>query len=64
MQLAHSGSIIRKVFYTVRKGESIEKVADKFRVATTQIAHWNTLKNTHVTPGQKLTLFVDVTRVE
>lgn len=63
-QLTHSSSVIRKVYYTVRKGESINNIANKFRVGTGQITHWNTLKHTQVKPGQKLTLFVDVTRVE
>jgi len=62
--LTHSNSVIRRVYYTVRKGESMKKIASKFKVATYQITNWNTLHSTHITPGQKLTLFVDVTRAE
>ena len=60
-RLAHSTSIIRRVFYKVRKGESLNRIANKFRVAPEQISQWNTLKNHHIKPGQQLTLFVDVT---
>ncbi len=60
-QLTHSGSVIRKVFYTVKQGESIKKIANKFRVQSNQITYWNTLKTHHIKPGQQLTLFVDVT---
>ena len=60
-RLSHSTSIIRRVFYKVRKGESLNRIANKFRVAPEQISQWNTLKNHHIKPGQQLTLFVDVT---
>ncbi|MCY4330375.1 MAG: LysM peptidoglycan-binding domain-containing protein [Endozoicomonadaceae bacterium] len=63
-QFSHPGSVIRKVYYTVKRGESIHNIADKFRVAVSQISNWNTLKNIHLQTGQKLTLFVDVTRTE
>ena len=62
--ISHAGSIIRRVLYTVRKGESIGKVANKFHVNKDEITHWNCLKNDTIQPGQRLKLFVDVTRAE
>ena len=55
-------SVIRKVNYKVRNGDSLSRIADKFNVAVTQIRTWNTFDSKYLQPGQKLTLYVDVTR--
>ncbi|WNO11372.1 LysM peptidoglycan-binding domain-containing protein [Teredinibacter sp. KSP-S5-2] len=59
-----SQGIIRKVSYTVRKGDSLHRIADKFQIRVSDILAWNQLKvSSYLQPGQPLTLFVDVTRV-
>ena len=56
------GNTTRKLNYTVRNGDSLYLIAKKFRVSITQITRWNNLdRNKILRPGQRLTMFVDVT---
>jgi len=56
-------SIIRKVAYNVRRGDSLARIAGKFNLTVNDIMRWNPVKkNNYIHPGQSLTLFVDVTR--
>ena len=56
------GNTTRKLNYTVRSGDSLYLIARKFRVGIDQIARWNKIdKNKLLRPGQKLTMYVDVT---
>jgi membrane-bound lytic murein transglycosylase D len=56
------GNTTRKLNYTVRNGDSLYLIARKFRVGIDQIAGWNNIdKNKLLQPGQKLTMYVDVT---
>ena len=53
--------MIRKVNYSVRRGDSLYRIADRFNVSINQIASWNGLNTSHyLRPGQRLTLYVDV----
>jgi len=57
------GNTTRKLRYTVRNGDSLYLIARKFRVGIDQIARWNDIdKNKILRPGQKLTMYVDVTK--
>ena len=57
------GNTTRKLNYTVRNGDSLYVIARKFRVGIDQIARWNNIdKNKILRPGQRLTMYVDVTR--
>ncbi|MFA9420835.1 MAG: LysM peptidoglycan-binding domain-containing protein, partial [Gammaproteobacteria bacterium] len=47
--------------YTVRKGDSLSRIADRFNIRVSDIKRWNTLGK-YLQPGQKLKLYVDVTR--
>jgi membrane-bound lytic murein transglycosylase D len=54
---------IRTVYYTVRSGDSLALISNKFNVTVKQLRQWNQLpKDRFLQPGQKLTLYVDVTR--
>jgi membrane-bound lytic murein transglycosylase D len=56
------GNTTRKLRYTVRNGDSLYLIARKFRVGIDQIARWNGIdKSKLLQPGQKLTMYVDVT---
>ena len=56
------GNTTRKLRYTVRNGDSLYLIARKFRVGIDQIARWNGIdRNKILRPGQKLSLYVDVT---
>ncbi len=64
LKLASSShGVIRKLSYRVRKGDSLHRIADRFRLQITDILAWNHLKmSNYLQPGQLLTLFVDVTQ--
>lgn len=51
-----------KVRYTVRNGDSLYEIAQRFRVSVGQLRRWNRLSGSLVRPGQQLTLFVDPAR--
>ena len=56
------GNTTRKLHYTVRSGDSLYLIARRFRVGIDQIVRWNKIdKNKILRPGQKLTMYVDVT---
>ena len=46
--------------YTVRKGDSLSRIADKFNIRVSDIKKWNTIGK-YLKPGQKLKLYVDIT---
>ena len=57
------GNTTRKLNYTVRNGDSLYLIASRFRVSVNQLVRWNNLdKNKILRPGQRLTMYVDVTR--
>jgi len=56
-------SITQRINYTVRKGDSLSRISQRFNVSVSKLRQWNSLpKGKYLQPGQKLTLFVDVTR--
>ena len=56
------GNTTRKVRYTVRNGDSLYLIAKRFRVSIQQIARWNNIDVGKILrPGQRLTMYVDVT---
>lgn len=59
----NGGGTTRKLRYTVRSGDSLYLIANRFRVTITDLVRWNNIdKNNILRPGQKLTMYVDVTR--
>ena len=58
-----SREVIRKLTYTVRNGDSLARIADKFRVRVQDLIRWNRKKSKskYLQPRQKLTIYVDVT---
>lgn len=62
-QQGDSKAVTRTVNYTVRSGDSLAKIATKFNVSVSQLVKWNSLSTKkYLQPGQKLTLYVDVTK--
>jgi len=58
-----AGNTTRKLNYTVRSGDSLYLIASRFRVTVAQLTRWNNIdQNKILRPGQKLTMYVDVTR--
>ncbi|NNL53689.1 MAG: LysM peptidoglycan-binding domain-containing protein [Woeseia sp.] len=59
---ANSNATTRKLRYTVRRGDSLYRIASRFRISIADLLRWNNLdKNKILRPGQKLTMYVDVT---
>jgi len=49
----------RRVTYSVRPGDSLDKIASKFKVKTSDLVRWNELhKDKYIQPGQKLKVYV------
>ena len=61
---ALTGQTSRKIRYTVRRGDSLSRIASRFKVRISDLKRWNkSLKKAkYLKPGQRLTLHVDVTR--
>ncbi len=52
----------QQLHYKVRKGDSLARIAQKFSVTVNKLRRWNSLKKgKYLQPGQRLTLYVDVT---
>jgi membrane-bound lytic murein transglycosylase D len=58
----HSDSLRQRIGYTVRNGDSLAIISKKFQVTVADLKRWNGLRNTLLRPGQRLTVYVDVTR--
>lgn len=51
----------QKIRYTVRRGDSLARISQKFRIKTKDLIRWNNLDGVkYLQPGQKLTLYVNV----
>jgi membrane-bound lytic murein transglycosylase D len=56
-------NLTRKLRYTVRSGDSLSAIAARFRVTVSDLTRWNDISASRILrPGQKLTMYVDVTR--
>ena len=62
--LPESRGVIRKVNYRVRRGESLSRIASKFNTSVSEIKKWNQQVGSqkYIQPGDRLTLYVDVTQ--
>ncbi|MDY6980639.1 MAG: LysM peptidoglycan-binding domain-containing protein [Pseudomonadota bacterium] len=54
-------SLTKRIGYRVRRGDSLARISQKFRVSIGQLRRWNNLpEGKYLQPGQRLTLYVDV----
>ncbi len=47
--------------YRVRRGDSLSRIAQRFKVSVADLKRWNALNGKYLQPGQRLKLYVDVT---
>ncbi len=47
--------------YRVRQGDSLARIAQRFKVRVADLQSWNSLPGKYLQPGQKIKLYVDVT---
>ena len=53
--------MVRRVNYSVRRGDSLYAIANRFNVSVNQINTWNKINGQrYLQPGQQLTLYVDI----
>jgi len=52
---------IQPIFYTVRNGDSLYRIANRYSVSIGDLHRWNTIKGKYLQPGQKLKLYIDIT---
>ncbi|MCP4791215.1 MAG: LysM peptidoglycan-binding domain-containing protein, partial [Gammaproteobacteria bacterium] len=48
--------------YKVRSGDNLSRIAWRFNITVKDIQRWNSDLKKYLQPGQKLTLYVDVTK--
>jgi membrane-bound lytic murein transglycosylase D len=59
-----ASSTVRPVSYTVRKGDSLSLISQKFNVSINDLKEWNSLEQQkYLKPGQRLKLYIDVVRL-
>jgi membrane-bound lytic murein transglycosylase D len=53
---------LRRITYTVRSGDSLSRISQRFRVSVNDLEKWNDIDTArYLQPGQRLLLYVDVT---
>ena len=52
---------IQKISYTVRNGDSLSRIANRYSVSIDDLHRWNSIKGKYIQPGQRLKLYVDIT---
>ena len=57
-----SNNTIQRISYRVRNGDSLYLIAQKFNVAMSDLKRWNSFSSKYLQPGQRIKLYVDVTR--
>jgi len=58
-------NITQRIGYRVRRGDSLARISQKFKVSINQLKRWNKSRlrtDSLLRPGQHLTLFVDIMR--
>ncbi len=61
----HASQLVtQKIRYRVRRGDSLARISQKFKVNISDIKRWNNAvaKKKYLQPGQRITLYVDVTQ--
>ena len=46
-------------FHTIKSGESLGKIADKYNVSITEIKNWNNIKGNTIQAGKKIKIYSD-----
>jgi len=62
--LADNSRRTKKIYYKVRQGDSLARIADKFNVSLDNVKKWNRSirGQKYLQPGDSVTLYVDITR--
>ena len=52
---------IKSISYTVRNGDSLSRIASRYRVSVNDLHRWNSLKGKYLQPGQRIKVYIDIT---
>jgi membrane-bound lytic murein transglycosylase D len=52
---------LRTISHTVRNGDSLSKIASRYRVSVNDLHRWNSIKGKYLRPGQRIKVHVDIT---
>ena len=53
---------IRRISYVVRRGDSLSRISDRFRISVAELLQWNEISvDQYLQPGQRLVMYIDVT---
>ncbi|MDH5628892.1 MAG: LysM peptidoglycan-binding domain-containing protein [Gammaproteobacteria bacterium] len=63
VSLSNNNKKTRKIYYTVRQGDSLAKIASKFKVSLASLKRWNNSvgNKKYLKPGDSLKLYIDIT---
>lgn len=53
-----------KIYYTVKKGDVVGKIARRFHVRSSDMRYWNRIRRNNIRIGQKLVLYVPNSKVK
>ena len=57
-------NVVKKLTYNVRSGDNLSAIAYRFSVTVKDIRNWNKRLKKYLQPGQKLSLYVNVTKIK
>lgn len=52
---------IKSISYTVRNGDSLSRIASRYKVSVSDLHRWNTIKGKYLKPGQRIKVYIDIT---
>ncbi|MBT5437098.1 MAG: LysM peptidoglycan-binding domain-containing protein, partial [Methylococcales bacterium] len=52
---------LQKIYYTIRRGDSLSRISQKFNVTIGNLRKWNKIGR-YIQPGQKLKLLINITQ--
>lgn len=52
---------IRSISHKVRNGDSLAKIANRYRVSINDLHRWNAIKGKYLQPGQRIKVYIDIT---
>ncbi|NOX08151.1 MAG: LysM peptidoglycan-binding domain-containing protein [Gammaproteobacteria bacterium] len=54
---------LRTIRYTVRRGDSLARISQRFKVLTRDVCRWNKIsRDKYLQPGQRLKIMIDITK--
>jgi membrane-bound lytic murein transglycosylase D len=59
-----SQSSTKKIFYTIRPGDTLGKIAQRYSTSVTKLRKWNGLRSNLIRAGQKLIIYVKNKNIE